>query len=637
MQHWLAEHLNVSIVPHSSPVAATAYSGLENPSLCASCVDDFGSVFAALLASVPHPALLLDEAGVIRLCNSPTSALASLPEQAIAGISFEDFLHKAGLPSFPAEWPRTTAREDLTEINGAPCIVSIRPMRLRNRIAGSLIEFREFFAVGSAGAELARVRQQLQELSSCIEISSDGFCIMDNKATVLFINHVYERITGLKLEDIIGRNMRDLVAEGIFDRSTAEKVLETGRPVTLTLKLHTGKSVLVSGSPLFDSNNEISRIVCSIRDITELNRLQIELESVATLKTRYEEELVDLKGRSFLNEHIIFRSQNIRRIVELALRMGSVDSTILLQSESGSGKELFADFIQRNSLRFNKPFLKINCAAIPEHLLESELFGYTRGAFTGANREGKVGIFEAANQGTLLLDEVGELPRTLQVKLLRVLQERTVRRIGDTTSREVDVRILASTNRDLAAMVEAGEFREDLYYRLNVVPIHIPPLRDRKEDIFPLVQSFMEKFSKRYKTEKSLHPKVMPVFLEYPWPGNVRELENIVERLVVTSPGRIINLSDLPDDMFQEQKVKIGALPVQGKKLKELIDDYEATILRHYFSEYGTTREVAAALGIHQSNVVRKLQRLKMEEIGPGGSPAAKGKKKRAAGAGGAK
>ncbi len=246
--------------------------------------------------------------------------------------------------------------------------------------------------------------------------------------------------------------------------------------------------------------------------------------------------------------------------------------------------------------------------------MESELFGYTRGAFTGANREGKVGIFEAANHGTLLLDEVGELPKSLQVKLLRVLQEKTVRRIGDTTPRPVDIRILASTNRDLAAMVEAGDFREDLYYRLNVVPIHIPPLRERKEDIFPLVQTFLEKFSKRYHTEKSLHPKVMPALLEYPWPGNVRELENMVERLVVTSPGRIINLSDLPDDLFQ--KVKLAPLPMQGKKLKDLIDDYEATILRHYFSEYGTTREVATALGIHQSNVVRKLQRLNLQDIG---------------------
>jgi len=619
MQNWLDEYLNAEDASRSPAIPTTVDTELP----CASCVTDFGEFIITLLASIPHPVLLLDSGGVIRLCNPPTSELGPSPEFSAIGETYPEFLQKIGLPPFLAERPRDKTREVQVKIHGTPCILISHPIRLRGRITGSLIEFKGLSAEQNSPQELASARQQLQELLSCIEISSDGFCIMDSNTTVLFVNHVYERITGLKREEIIGRNMRDLVAEGIFDRSTAEKVLETQKSVTLTLKLKTGKHLLVSGSPLFDSDNDISRVVCSIRDITELNRLQNELESVNTLKARYEEELVDLKGRSLHNDQIIFRSESLRGIVKFALRVGSVDSTILLQSESGSGKELFADFIQRNSSRCDKPFLKINCAAIPEHLLESELFGYTRGAFTGANREGKVGIFEAASQGTLLLDEVGELPKSLQVKLLRVLQEKTVRRIGDTTPRPVDIRILASTNRDLAAMVESGEFREDLYYRLNVVPIRIPPLRERKEDIFPLVQAFLEKFCKRYHTEKSLHPRVMPALLEYSWPGNVRELENMVERLVVTSPGSIINLSDLPADLFQ--KVKFTP-PMKGKKLKDLIDDYEAMILSHYFSEYRTTREVAAALGIHQSNVVRKLQRLNLQDLGT--APAKAGQKK---------
>lgn len=616
MQHRLAEQVpadsGVSAVPDkpsSCPVSGAAPR-------CASCPEELCAFSAALLAAVPHPALLLDEDGIIRLYNAAKSALLDEPEQPVNGRSLEHFLHQAGLPGFPAEWPREQPREAVTEINGTPCIVTSRPVRLCNKAAGNLLEIREVFSPENVHKELRHVRQQLHELSSCIEISSDGFCIMDNKATVIFVNHVYERITGLKREAIIGRTMRELVTQGVFDRSTSEQILQTGRPVTLTLKVRTGKSVLVSGSPLFDRNNEISRIVCSIRDITELNRLQNELESVATLKTRYEEELVDLKLHAPHSKHIIFRSAAVRRIMELALRLGSVDSTILLQSESGAGKELFADFIQRNSLRSDKPFLKINCGAIPEHLLESELFGYTRGAFTGANREGKVGIFEAANHGTLLLDEAGELPKLLQVKLLRVLQEKAVRRIGDTTPREIDVRILASTNRNLAAMVERGEFREDLFYRLNVVPIHIPPLRERREDILPLVQAFLANFNKRYNTEKILHPKALPALLEYSWPGNVRELENIMERLVVTSVGRIINVADLPEDLFRQEKVKLESLPLKGKTLKEIMDAYEASILRRYYSEYGTTRRVAAALGIHQSNVVRKLQRLNLKDPG---------------------
>ena len=615
MYHWLSEHLAQTPPSFSAPAEAGTRPDKDERASCSSCIDDVYSFTATLLASITHPALLLDSKGVVRLCNAPAMALAPAPEQAILGKTFYNFLHTGELPLFLAEWSLLHFKENIIEIKGTSCLVSVHPIRLKDRNAGALVEFKKPPQAEAAHQEFETVQQQLHELSSCIEISSDGFCIMDSKTNVIFINHVYEKITGLKRENIIGRNMRDLVSEGIFDRSTAEKVLETRKPATFILKLHTGKSVLVSGSPLFDQHNEISRIVCSIRDITELNRLQNELESIAALKTRYEEELVDLKGRSLRSDHIIFRSENIRRIVELALRMGSVDSTILLQSESGSGKELFADFIQRNSMRFDKPFFKINCAAIPEHLLESELFGYIRGAFTGANREGKVGIFEAANTGTLLLDEVGELPKSLQVKLLRVLQEKTIRRIGDTTSRNVDVRILASTNRNLADMVDAGDFREDLYYRLNVVPLFIPPLRERKEDIVPLMQSFLEKFCTRYDKKKSLHPKVIPLLLDYSWPGNVRELENIMERLVVTSPGQIIHESDLPEAFSQNDRFKVEALPTKGKKLKEIIDDYEAMILRYYFLEYGTTREVAAALGIHQSNVVRKLQRLNLENV----------------------
>lgn len=454
-----------------------------------------------------------------------------------------------------------------------------------------------------------------EELLSCIELSSDGFCVMDKDTTILFANRIYEKITGLKRKTIIGRTMRELVRQGIFDRSVTEEILVTGKPATLTLKLRVGKTVLVSGNPLFDENNELSRIICSVRDITELNRLHMELESMGEQKNRYEQELAALKKNSHEPGNIIFRSNGMRAIVELALRIGPVDSTILLQSESGSGKELLADFIQKNSSRAGRPFLKVNCGAIPEQLLESELFGYTRGAFTGANREGKTGLFEAASMGTLLLDEVGELPKSLQVKLLRVLQEKKIRRIGDTSDREVNVRIIASTNRNLAAMAETGDFRKDLYYRLNVIPIVIPPLRERREDIFPLAQAFLEKFNRRYNMNKILLPRVISAFLRYPWPGNVRELENLIERLVVTSEGDIIDISGLPDDLFGSIKNDLLQPPVRGKNLREIMDCYEAKVLQDFFVQYRTTREVAAALGVHQSNIVRKLKRLKLNDL----------------------
>lgn len=463
--------------------------------------------------------------------------------------------------------------------------------------------------------DIPALRERFQEFLNCIELSSDGFCIMDADTTVLYANRVYEAITGLKRGEIIGHTMRSLVKRGIFDKSVAEQILATGKAETLALKLSTGKSLLCSGNPLFDERNRIRRIVCSVRDITELNRMQAELDSIDILKARYEEELVDLKRRAVEPGNLIFRSVAMSRIVDLALRVASADSTILLCGESGSGKELLADFIQQNSRRAAKPFLKINCGAIPEPLLESELFGYVRGAFTGADRYGKIGLFEAANQGTLLLDEVGDLPRALQVKLLRVLQERSVRRLGDTISRPVDVRIIASTNRDLSAMTKSGDFRQDLFYRLNVIPVTIPPLRERKEDILPMIRSFLERFSKLYGTPKSLHPQVTPLLLAYSWPGNVRELENIIERIFVTSSGTTIDTSNLPEELLQDAQARLEPGELEGKGLKELLDDYESKILRYCFQKYRTTRDVAQALGIHQSNVVRKLQRLRLEDL----------------------
>lgn len=454
-----------------------------------------------------------------------------------------------------------------------------------------------------------------EEFLSCIELSSDGFCIMDCDTTILFVNEIYEKITGLTRKSILGRTMRELVQLGFFDRSVGAEIQVTHKPASLTLKLSTDKTVLVSGRPLFNEKNELSRIICSIRDITELNLLQSKLESMGAEKARYEQELAALKTHSLGSENIIFRSAALQRIVELALRIGPVDSTILLQGESGVGKELLADFIQKNSSRAHKPFLKVNCGAIPEQLLESELFGYARGAFTGANKEGKIGLFEAASSGTILLDEVGELPKQLQVKLLRVLQEKKIRRIGDTIDRKVDVRIIAATNRDLAGMVTAEDFRKDLYYRLNVVPMTIPPLRERREDIFPLVQSFLNKFNELYKMNKKLLPRVISALLEYSWPGNVRELENLMERLVVTSEGNLIDLPDLPDDLFHDLKQKLYALPVKSKNLREIMDAYEAKILQDFFSQYRTSREVAAALGVHQSNIIRKIKKLHLENL----------------------
>lgn len=475
-----------------------------------------GPFAEAMVNALPTPALLVAPQGEVLLYNSAATALAVRQAAVHAVQTFAQFLEQADLPANLASRIHAGDTEALISTNRGEYLVCFSPLLCQGQNIGCLVEIRTE-TLDARQISLIKLKQRHQEFLRCIEISTDGFCIMAADTTVLYANPAYEKITMLKLNEVVGHTMRDLVRRGVFDKSVAEVILHSYKPASLTLNLATGKTLLVSGAPLFDEANQISRIVCCVRDVTELNRLQLELSASEVLKTRYEEELVGLKKSALHDTYLIFRSPAMQHIVELILRLRLVDSTILLTSESGAGKEVCADFIQKNSLRTEQPFLKINCGAIPEQLLESELFGYTPGAFTGAERTGKAGLFEAANHGTLLLDEVGEMPKPLQVKLLRVLQDKKVRRIGSTSSVTVDVRLIASTNRNLAKMVESGEFREDLFYRLNVVPITIPPLRERKEDIVPMVQAFLERFGERYNTHKVLHPSVIPILIAYHW------------------------------------------------------------------------------------------------------------------------
>ncbi len=307
---------------------------------------------------------------------------------------------------------------------------------------------------------------------------------------------------------------------------------------------------------------------------------------------------------------LITYSQKMMGLIDLILRVSRVDSTVLISGESGVGKELLAKLIHDQSSRSLGPFVKINCGAIPENLLESELFGYEGGAFTGASRQGKLGMFELAHGGTLFLDEIGELPLGLQVKLLRAIQEQEFVRVGGVKAKKVDVRFIAATNRELEKMVESGKFREDLYFRLNVIPLLVPPLRERKEDILPLIHHFQAKFTQKFKVSKTFAPEALRLFLNYPWPGNVRELENIVERLFVVSPGEIIYCRHVPEKLLpgvQRQCVKVtGVMP-----LKEAVDELQRLLIEEALAMYGNTYKAAEALGVEQSTITRKLAKLK--------------------------
>lgn len=467
--------------------------------------------------------------------------------------------------------------------------------------------------------ETCRVyKAEAKELNAIFESSYDGLYICDRNGKVIRVNSSWEKIAGFSRETVMGKTAHELVAEGYYDNSAAIMTLESKTTSTTMLEITSGPKkgqiIMATGTPIFDDSGELDLVVVNVRDITDLEFLKAKLNETVQLSKRYASELEEIRRQQQKMEDLIPKSSAMKKVVELVTRVSQVDSTVLLTGESGSGKELIAKKIHLLSKRKDKSLIKINCGAIPENLLESELFGYEGGAFTGARKEGKPGMFELASGGTLFLDEIGDLPFSLQVKLLRVLQEREIVRVGGITPIKVDTRIIAATNKDLAAMVKKGAFREDLFYRLNVVNIQVPPLRQRREDLVTLVISLLKKLNEKYGQNKRLSQGVVEKFLDYNWPGNIRELENTLERLVVLVNEDDIQVRHLPDYLQSgDQETRVVTLN-RIAPLKTVVDEVEYQLLKKVHQEYGSTRTMAKVLEVNQSTIVRKMKQFKMAE-----------------------
>lgn len=427
--------------------------------------------------------------------------------------------------------------------------------------------------------------------------------IDDANGYALWINRTAEEIYRISREEIIGKHCSYLEEIGVFAPSVARQVMEENKEITMLHKNKDGKQLLSTGTPILDENNKLSKIITTSHDITELAELQNKLESI-------QNALLDIRaGEGYKYEGIIANSPAMFSVVQMVERLASLNTTVLITGESGSGKGVVAKLLHSVGVRKEQPFIQINCGAIPANLLESELFGYERGAFTGSRKEGKKGLIEAAKGGTVFLDEISELPLNLQVKILQVIQEKAVQRVGGIETIPVDVRIISATNRDLEQMVKEGKFREDLFYRLNVVPVHVPALRDRPEDIVPMIRTFLQQNNAKFNEVKTMDTAVMSVLLKYKWPGNVRELENIIERLVITTKGSIIGLDNLPS-YIDENARRPGEISIsRSASLQDALDAVEKQILSDAKTKYVTTREMAKALGVSQPTVVRKLAR----------------------------
>ncbi|MBU8877530.1 sigma 54-interacting transcriptional regulator [Bacillus sp. FJAT-29790] len=460
-------------------------------------------------------------------------------------------------------------------------------------------------------------KEDIRDLELMAILDVNNIVITDGCGKVLQASPSCLTIYGMSADDLIGLTVDELERRNIFSPSITKKVLSSRKKVQLMQYTSTGRIVMATALPLFDENGEMIRVISFSHDLTEIENLKVDYEELRTKMEYYQSEIKDLREKEQNFDEVVLKSKEIRHAWQLIQRVAKSDATVVFLGESGVGKNVFARAVHGGSQRQHEVFIEVNCGAIPETLFESEMFGYESGAFTGANKEGKPGLIELANGGTLFLDEVGELPLALQAKLLKVIQEKKVMRIGSTRSKSIDFRLIASTNQNLEEMVKDGKFRQDLFYRLNVVPITIPPLRERNDDVLMLSDYFLKKFNKKYITDKVFHVTTINELLLYEWPGNVRELENLVERLVVTTESRIIYPHSLPfytalNSHINKHEGTMEKLTEKGMNLQEALVEVEMRWLKRAYRQYKTTYEMAEYLGISQSSVVRKLHKYKI-------------------------
>ncbi|GIN22270.1 MAG TPA: PAS domain-containing protein [Bacillus bacterium] len=431
--------------------------------------------------------------------------------------------------------------------------------------------------------------------------------ITDKEGVIVYANESTEYWFNMEKRDIIGNSVFELEKKKIFYPSVARMVLESGQKQTLIQQTRNDKKLLVTGNIIYDSKQNIEYIVCYSQDITEIEKLKSYIKKVEGELESIKKELQFYQKLQMEDSRLVAKSPKMQKVLSVMDRVADTDATVLLTGESGVGKSLLAEQLHKKSNRKGE-FVAINCSSIPESLIESELFGYKPGAFTGASQKGKVGLVEKAQNGTLFLDEIGELPINVQAKLLMLIQEKTFYRIGDSQPREVNFRLVAATNVNLEELIKQGAFRKDLYFRLSVIHISIPPLRERQEDLLNLLMNMTERFNKRYDRHKELTHETIDCLLRYSWPGNVRELSNIVERLVLTIEEDVLLPEHLPENI-NTGHLAAPLIGIGHKSLKEIVEETEIRVLKDARKKYISTTKMAKILKVSQPTIVRKLKK----------------------------
>lgn len=580
--------------------------------------------------------IVIDSQYTIIVYNKEAEKLFGLSEKEVLGRKVSEVFRDSKLPEVLDR--KQPILGYTRTIGKATIVVNTTPIIENGEIKGAISTFEDVSKLTQITWEFEEVKELKERYLQILEAVQDGICVFDKDGNLTYVNRAYNEITGEHIAE--GDNIHEISPQG-----NRIKVLEKGQKIMGAIcPKKNGNSVVANIVPII-VNQQIVGGISVVKNLSEVQEL-VDRISQLSAKTEYLEE--ELNRRQKLNpafNRIVGISSKLCDAMKLAAKTADNNFNVLIRGESGTGKELIAEAIHYSSERASQPFIRVNCAAIPENLLESEMFGHVKGAYTGAIKT-KIGKFELADKGTIFLDEIGELDKSMQAKMLRVIQKKEFQRVGDDRTITVDARIIAATNRNLEELVESGEFREDLYYRLNVIPIWLPPLRDRKEDIPVLSEHFLNKIAEELNCEpKHLNYEAMQALVNYSWPGNIRELENVMERINILADGKEVMKEDLPHyisenyhtEVVPEQKERssqVSAVVENGlyeanlakgeESAGELIPEdeseeimpwefYEREIIRKALKKYGSFNAAGKALGLTHKTVAAKARKYHLE------------------------
>jgi PAS domain S-box-containing protein len=568
--------------------------------------------YEQILDSSIHSIIAIDAARRIVFISQKAAEILKLDKRKNIGSDILDLLPMTGklfIKCLETNEPQS-GRHILP--NGSDLIANVTNIINNNRVLGAICTFEDKLESELIATKLKSYKQLNEQLNSIFQSASDGIWVCDGQGKIININRASESLFGINGKSIIGKNVGEVVKRGVFEKSITLEVLRTKQEVSVVqYAKKTKRYLLVTATPVFDKEGNIILVINNERDMTQMRAIQEQLEESLMVTEKLKDKIAQLSMQDMKGYKIVAESKQMIHVLNAAFKFAHFDiSNILILGESGTGKGLLAKFIHKTSNRAKRPFIHINCGALPESLLEAELFGYERGAFTDAREQGKVGLFELAHEGTLFLDEIGDLPMPLQAKILKYLDDYEVMRLGGTKFRKIDCTIITATNRDLESLTKMGDFRKDLFYRLNTFPIRIPPLRERPEDIFELANYFLEKYNKVYKLKKRITQGSLKALQSYPFPGNVRELESIIKQALVMSGKNELNLFIMRSlDAGLEKETSSVSEKKHQLSLTEKVLNVERGILKNAMVVCKSTREMASYLRISQPTIVRKMKK----------------------------